>query len=75
VTLPPERIGDKGQRYEVRATGYPKKEESVIGWHPDLDGAARMARAIRSHPCCTSTVIWDRHQNVQVIRSYAGTLR
>lgn len=75
MTLPPERIGDKGQRYEVRATGYPKAEESVIGWSADLDGAEKMADAIGCAPSCTSTLIFDRQENAPVIRRYRGVLR
>ena len=58
-------VEDDGQRYEVRATGYPKEVESVIGWSNDLHGAERMARAIRRAPGCTSTVIVDRQENLE----------
>ena len=71
----PHNVGDKGQRYETRATGYPKAEESVIGWSNDLDGAERMASAIRKAPGCTSTTIFDRQENKPVITRYAGILR
>ena len=57
---PHTNVGDKGQRYEVRATGYPKPERMVIGWATTLEGAAEMAAAIRLHPSCTSTEIFDR---------------
>jgi hypothetical protein len=70
------QTGDKGQRYEVRATGYPKKsEESTVGWSNNLEGAERMAAAIRKAPGCTSTVIFDREANAPVIKQYAGILR
>jgi hypothetical protein len=71
----PHNVGDKGQRYEVRATGYPKQEKSVIGWCPTLAGAEKMARAIRLAPGCTSTEIFDREENKAVIKQYAGILR
>ena len=71
----PHNVGDRGQRYEVRATGYPKDGESVIGWAPTLDGASNMAAAIRKAPGCTSTAIWDRQENKQVIKMFAGILR
>lgn len=62
----PHNVGDKGQRYEVRATGYPKEGvKSVIGWSDDLDGAERMAAAIRKAPGCTSTTVVDRQENVK----------
>jgi hypothetical protein len=59
----PHNVGDKGQRYEVRATGYPKDEESVIGWCPTLELAESMAAAIRHVPGCLSTQIFDRQEN------------
>jgi len=73
---PHTNIGDRGQRYEVRATGYPKKGvESVIGWATTKEGAAEIASAIRQAPGCTSTTIFDRQENVPVIKQYAGILR
>ena len=72
---PHTNIGDRGQRYEVRATGYPKAELSVIGWSSDLDGAEKMAAAIRKAPSCTSTEIFDREKGESVITRYAGVLR
>lgn len=68
-------VGDRGQRYEVRATGYPRSERSVIGWSNDLDGAEKIAAAIRKAPGCLSTEIFDREQNCPVIKRYAGILR
>ena len=68
-------VGDKGQRYEVRATGYPKPDKSIIGWSNDLDGAEIMAAAIRLAPGCTSTEIFDRQDDKSVITRYAGILR
>jgi hypothetical protein len=72
---PHTNIGDRGQRYEVRATGYPKEGLGVVGWATTLDGAAEMADAIRHHPACTSTTIFDRQENCNVITRYAGVLR
>lgn len=66
MTLPPERLGDKGQRYEVRASGWPRDGESVVGWSADIGGAERMAAAARMAPSCTGTVVLDRRQNTQV---------
>lgn len=72
---PHTNVGDRGQRYEVRATGYPKHGVSVIGWSDDLVGADKMAAAIRLAPGCTSTEIYDRDEGRSVIRRYAGVLR
>jgi hypothetical protein len=71
----PHNVGDRGQRFEVRASGYPKPEQSVIGWSDGIDGAERMAAAIRQAPGCTSTEIFDRQENKSVITRYAGILR
>jgi hypothetical protein len=72
---PHTNVGDRGQRYEVSATGYPRPEETIIGWLDSLDGAAKMAAAIRLAPGCTSTTIFDREKNEPVITQYAGILR
>lgn len=72
---PHTNVGDRGQRYEVRSTGYPKTDESVIGWATTLEGADDMAGAIRQHPMCTSTSIYDREEDRKVITRYAGALR
>jgi len=64
---PHTNVGDRGQRYEVRARGYPSKEESVIGWAADLPGAKAMAQAIQKAPGCKSTTVHDRqHDNALV---------
>jgi len=67
MTLRPEQIGDRGQRYEVRATGYPKKEKSVVGWSHDKIGALRLAAGISLAPGCTSTEVFDRLTNQIVV--------
>jgi hypothetical protein len=65
----------RSQRYEVRATEYPSGGTSVIGWTDDLDGADKVAAAIRLAPGCVSTEIFDRQENRPVIKRYAGILR
>lgn len=72
---PHTNVGDRGQCYEVRSSGYPKVGKTVIGWSDDLDGADAMAAAIREAPGCTSTEIFDRQENAPVIVRYAGILR
>jgi hypothetical protein len=72
----PHNVGDKGQRYEVRAHGYPKDEaDNVIGWSDTLEGAQQMMEAILLAPTCTSAKIFDRQENIGVIKRYAGILR
>lgn len=72
---PHTNVGDRGQRYEVRATGYPKRDEAVIGWAGTLEDADELASAIRQAPGCTSTTIFDRQENKPVIMRFAGILR
>lgn len=70
------QVGDKGQRYEVRATGWPVEgQELPVALTDDLAKAERMARSIRSAPSCTSTVIFDRKEQKELIRQYGGILR
>jgi len=72
----PHAVGDRGQRYEVVANGYPKRDsENVIGWTSDLKGAYRMMSAILTAPGCTSARIYDRLEKRGVIKRYAGWLR
>lgn len=63
---PHTNVGDRGQRYEVRATGYPHEgQQSVIGWSNHFAGAVSMAAAIHKAPGCIATEIFDRvEQNV-----------
>lgn len=77
---PHTNVGDRGQRYEVRSTGYPSSIANsegwaVIGWADTAEGAEKMASAIRAHPNCTSTTIFDRQENKNVITRFAGVLR
>jgi len=72
---PHTNVGDRGQRFEVRSTGYPKMQTSVVGWADTLERADEMASAFRAHPSCTSTVIFDRQEERPVITRYAGMLR
>lgn len=72
----PHAVGDRGQRYEVLANGYPKDQtDNVIGWSDTLEGADRMMEAILLAPRCTSARIFDRQENKGVIKRYAGILR
>jgi len=72
---PHTNIGDRGQRYEIRATGYPKEGEAVIGWADTVEGADEMASGIRLAPGCTSTTIFDRQENKPIITRFSGILR
>lgn len=74
---PHTNVGDRGQRYEVRMTGYGPKApgESVLGWASTLDGAREMMLAILKAPGCTSATIYDREEKKNVITRFAGILR
>lgn len=53
--------GDKGQRYEVSAFGYPiEGEKCVIGWVDHINNAKVMALAIAKAPGCVKWSIRDR---------------
>lgn len=56
----PHNVGDKGQRFQLSAFGYPKEEKSVIGWHSTREGINRMRDAISSAPRCQGTEVFDR---------------
>ena len=59
----PHNVGDKGQRYEVRADGYPTSgNDNVIGWHTTYEGAKRMMDAILLAPGCKLARIIDRQE-------------
>lgn len=67
---PHTNVGDRGQRFEVRATGYPKEEQSVIGWADDINVADDMAAAIREAPGCVATAIFDRDDGGKLLRTW-----
>ena len=60
MTLPPNRIGDKGQRFQVDCLDYPNEGWNVIGWSNDLEGAGQMADAIQLAPTAQESRIIDR---------------
>lgn len=72
---PHANVGYRGQRYEVRATGWPKDEKSVIGWAHEIADAERLAESISRAPGCTSIEIFDLAGGAPVITRYAGILR
>ena len=53
-------MGDNGQRYEVRATGYPADGEHVIAWTDHKDRAESIAASILKAPSCTASHVIDR---------------
>lgn len=59
---PHTNIGDRGQRYETRSTGWPKAEKTVVGWSPNPDGGIFIA--MKHAPGCTEIEIFDRQENI-----------
>ena len=57
MTLPPEKIGDKGQRYEIRCQDA-DGETFVIGWAEKPDA---FTEAVELHPAWHSREVIDRH--------------
>ena len=64
---PHTNVGDRGQRYEVRAFDYPQPGRNVIGWSATPRGACDMAEAIAQAPSCTGTEVYDRVRKSAVI--------
>ncbi|MEA3537654.1 MAG: hypothetical protein U9R73_00825 [Pseudomonadota bacterium] len=63
MTLPPEKIGDKGQRFVVQTSGWPRTD--VMGWQnagyaETHEGATQMMRAFAKCPGVKHVHIKDR---------------
>lgn len=58
------KVGDKGQRYEVRAKDREGKE-FIIGWCGTLEGAERFAEGVKFHPSWHDPKIIDREDHKQ----------
>lgn len=63
MTLPPSRLGDKGQRYVLQLKGYP--HEDTDEWQDALftdvrRSAIRAQKGFKQHPCVADTRIKDR---------------
>ncbi|WP_273456379.1 hypothetical protein [Nevskia ramosa] len=59
MTLRPDQISDKGQRWIIEACGYPRAGWQVVGFAGDHPGAVQISDAIAKAPGCTSTRIRD----------------
>lgn len=59
MTLPPERIGDKGQRYEIWYTDSAGVEKR-FGWTDTQGGIKIMLRGISLHPSMHAGRVIDR---------------
>lgn len=61
MTLPPSKVGDRGQRFMVEGFNYPTREE----WHPiaytnDLDMALKLFAGMPQPPGMQQIRITDR---------------
>lgn len=56
------KVGDKGQRFEVRAMGM-QGQEFVVGWTERPDGGG-LAKRVEKHPVWTLSRIIDRQTRV-----------
>ncbi len=61
MTLSPEQLGDKGQRYEVRCKD-PFGQSVLLGWSDDTEA---FARSVDQHPAWHSRYIIDRLPKVK----------
>ena len=60
MTLTPERIGDKGQRFLVETLGYPHEYWSTFACHSTLVGAKAFAVSLQLAPGLRSIRVTDR---------------
>lgn len=54
------RVGDEGQRYEVRYTEDFSGKECVLGWSETYTGALSYCRSVKLHPAMSKPKIIDR---------------
>jgi hypothetical protein len=63
----PHTAGDRGQRYEIRATGWPKGTQSIIGWTNSRAEAEQMARGVLKAPGCKTAEFEDRQEKTVIV--------
>ena len=62
MTLPPEKIGDKGQRYVVKARSKTTGGWETIGYTPHADGGS-LAEGVKLHPGYDKVWLIDRGEH------------
>lgn len=67
MTLPPERIGDKGQPYQVEGLSRYTGKWEVVGWTDQPDGGS-IAEGTRLWPKFKDTRVIDRSVRRQAER-------
>lgn len=63
MTLPPEKLGDKGQCFIVETLGWPRADTDdwqPAGYAPTEEGAVEMAFAFLKCPGCEMSRVRDR---------------
>ena len=60
MTLPPEKLGDKGQRYEIWCDDDDDGNPMCVGWSDTPDG---FRKAVDAHPSWTNHRAVDRRPN------------
>lgn len=60
MTFNPDHIGDKDQRYEVIAYGWPTSGKCVVGWAEKLKGAVKLLRIASTAPGFQKGYVRDR---------------
>lgn len=67
-------MGDRGQRYEIRAIGYPVVGSSmVVGWVDTLDSASRVGQMVLKMLGCL-VKIYDRRETSAVVVQFPGAM-
>ena len=65
MTLPPHKIGDKGQRYKSSVLGWPEDDWNALFYSDDYDGIKKATRRMaRSNPQITAYRVEDRQKNI-----------
>jgi hypothetical protein len=60
MTLPPEQIGDKGQRFVVEIKDYPNEGWQVCAYSDTYEGAKHFGETLVKAPTATDHRIIDR---------------
>jgi hypothetical protein len=72
MTLPPEKVGDKGQRFQIKYSAHidAMDDERYLGYAATRNGAEEMAAAWRQHP--EGYFVWVVDRDASVINEAAG---
>lgn len=65
MTLTPDKIGDKGQRFEVRYRENNELPFKVLGWSDTRAGAMKLVRTWKLRPGVTHCWHYDRQEKRQ----------